>query len=293
MGFFRGDIYSYHLSKMTPLHIYLPHDDNHRFLVDKPSRTLILLHGLGGNHTYWSRFTAVERYAQKNNLTVIMPEADMSMYADMSCGHDYASYLSIELKEILGKMFHVSTERERYFIAGLSMGGYGALKLAMKFPDQFGKCASFSGALMIGSREHLKELSEWKDPGRPKVYDEDYELMKELRQGCVGAFGEDLKYRDSEDLFALTRKAGDRKICLPEILMTCGTNDFVFDVNREYCRLLDELKMSYEFHEWKGTHEWGFWDESIRDYIGFFDIDEDSQDSSNKAIRKEVGYGGN
>ena len=93
MSFFRGDVYSYALDKMTPLNIYLPHDDNRRFRVDKPQRTLILLHGLEGNHSYWNRYTSVERYAQRRNLALIMPEAEMSMYSDMKCGLQYGQYI--------------------------------------------------------------------------------------------------------------------------------------------------------------------------------------------------------
>lgn len=271
MAFFKGDVYSYALGKMTPLNVYLPYDDNRRFLVKKPLKTLILLHGLGGNYSYWSRYSSVERYAQQNNLAIIMPDAEMSMYTDMCCGQNYETYIAIELKEIVNNLFRLNTDRDSYFIAGLSMGGYGALKLAVKYPEQFGKCASFSGALMIGSRDHLKELSQWKDPGEPEIYDENYELAKEFYRGYKGAFGENFTYREEDDLFLLTKKAKASNKNLPEILMTCGTEDFVYDVNCKYCRLLDELNIPYQFHQWKGGHDWKFWDESIRDYIGFFE----------------------
>lgn len=271
MAFFKGDVYSYVLGKMTPLNIYLPYDDNRRFLVNKSMRTLILLHGLGGNQSYWNRFSSVERYAQQNNLAIIMPDAGMSMYTDMSCGQKYATYIAVELKEIVNNLFRLNTDRENYFIAGLSMGGYGAVKLAMQYPEQFGKCASFSGAFMIGNRNHLEELSQWVDPGEPDKYDENYEIAKDFYQGCMGAFGEKFRYREKDDLFLLTERVKGSHKELPKILMTCGTEDFVYDVNCKYCSLLDELKIPYQFHQWKGVHEWKFWDESIRDYISFFE----------------------
>ena len=107
MSFFRGDVYSYALDKMTPLNIYLPHDDNRRFRVDKPQRTLILLHGLEGNHSYWNRYTSVERYAQRRNLALIMPEAEMSMYSDMKCVFNMDNILERSFRSLSLKCFEL------------------------------------------------------------------------------------------------------------------------------------------------------------------------------------------
>lgn len=271
MAFFRGDVYSYALGKMTPLAVYLPYDDNRRFGVKKPLRTLVLLHGIGGNYSYWSRFSSVERYAQQHNLALVMPDGELSLYADNLCGQNYATYIGEELKEILSHLFCIPTDRERYFIGGLSMGGYGALKLALRYPDQFGRCASFSGALTIGTQEQLTAISGWKYAGKPEEYEEEFELHRELYQGYLGAYGEQLTYRESEDLLFLARKAVERGEKLPRLLLTCGTEDFLYETNLEYCKLLDRLGISYEFHEWSGEHMWKFWDESMRDYISFFD----------------------
>lgn len=271
MAFFKGEVYSYALGKMVPLDVYLPYDDNRRFKITKPTKTLILLHGLGGNYSYWHRFSSIERYAQQRNLAIIMPDADMSMYTDMKCGQNYEKYIAIELKEIISNLFRLNTSRDNYFIAGLSMGGYGALKLAIKYPEEFGKCASFSGAFMIGSRQHLNELSQWSDPGESDIYDENYEITKNFQIGYKGSFGEDFTYREKDDLFLVTERAAESNIKLPEILMTCGTEDFVFNDNLRYCGHLDELDIPYQFYKWNGVHEWSFWDESIRKYISFFD----------------------
>lgn len=271
MAFFKGDVYSYSLEKMTSISVYLPYDDNRRFSVKKPQRTLVLLHGLEGNHSYWQRYSSVERYAQKNNLALIMPDAEMSLYANMRCGQDYEKYIAIELKQIVSSMFNIATDREKYFIAGLSMGGYGALKLAFAYPEIFGRCASFSGALMLGSKEHLEYLSNWIDKGEVSEYDEDYALERAMLKSSIGAYGEALECSPKNDLNQLAKSLISSGKKQPEILMTCGTEDFLYTVNQDYCKKFKEIGINFSYYEWSGAHEWAFWDESMRDYINFFD----------------------
>lgn len=270
MGFFRGDVYSYALDKMTPVNVYLPWDDNRRFSVKAPQRTLILLHGLEGNSSYWSRYTSVERYAQRRNLAVIMPEAEMSMYADMRCGQAYARYIGEELPKLIGNLFQTPTDRDRLSIAGLSMGGYGALRMALTWPEIYGRCAVFSGALMLGSREHLEELRRYRDPGRGENYIEMEEIDRSMYRGGLGAYGENLEYRPEDDILYLAEQAVKKSCGLPRILMTCGTEDFLLDVSREYSKRLGQIGVSHEFKTWKGVHDWQFWEECIRDCIDFF-----------------------
>lgn len=270
MAFFGGDIYSYALDKMTPINIYLPYDDNRRFLVDRPQKTLILLHGLEGNYSYWNRYTSVERYAQERNLALIMPDAETSMYSDMRCGQRYASYIGEELPEILGNMFHLNLERENFCIAGLSMGGYGALRMALTHPETFGKCASFSGALMLGSKSHLAELRGYRDPGQSSQYIEQKEIERTMYCGALGAYGEKMVYEPKNDLLYLAEQAVLSGKPLPEILLTCGAEDFLLEVNKAYSDKLNMAGLENRLEVWNGVHNWLFWEESIRDYIDFF-----------------------
>lgn len=271
MALFKGEVYSYSLDKMTPLAVYLPADDNKRFLVDKEPKTLVLLHGAEGNYTYWSRYTSVERYAQKNNIALVMPDAELSLYCDMRCGQRYESYIAVELAEILKSLFKIETSREKYYIAGLSMGGYGAMKIALKYPERFGRCASFSGALMLGDEQYLDQMKKWKDKGTPESYDEFYELDKTLYYACKGAFGENFQYDSKNDLKKLILDAENKKNTkYPKILMTCGNEDFLIDVNKQYSSLLTNAGIAHDFHRWSGIHNWDFWEESIRDYMNFF-----------------------
>ncbi len=273
MAFFSGDIYSYALDKMTPIHLYLPQDDNRRFNVKRSQKTLILLHGLEGNYSYWSRYTSVERYAQERNLALVMPDGDMSMYSDMRCGQRYAAYIGEELPRILKSMFCLNLERENFSIAGLSMGGYGALKAAFTHPETFGRCASFSGALKLGSKEHLEELKEYRDPGNREMYVEMEEIERSMYHGALGAYGESMEYRPENDLLFLAGEAAALGKKMPQTLLTCGTEDFLFQVNRDYSEKLAAIGVKNELKSWPGVHNWLFWEESIRDYIDFFVMD--------------------
>lgn len=270
MAFFHGDVYSYALDKMTPVDIYLPHDDNRRFHVDRPQKTLILLHGLEGNYSYWNRYTSVERYAQERNLALIMPDAEMSMYSDMRCGQRYATYIGEELPEILRNMFRLNMGRENLGIAGLSMGGYGALRMALSYPGTFGRCASFSGALMIGSLKHLEELQEYREPVQVNEYIEMEEIARSMYQGALGAYGEKLVYHPENSLLYLADRAVSLGEALPKVLLTCGSEDFLLEVNKSYSQKLNKSGVKNKLEVWPGVHNWLFWEESIRDYIDFF-----------------------
>lgn len=270
MAFFCGDIYSYALDKMTPLNLYLPCDDNRRFNVGKPQKTLILLHGLEGNYSYWTRYTSVERYAQERNLALIMPDGDMSMYADMRCGQRYAAYIGEELPKLLKSMFRLNLDRENLSIAGLSMGGYGALRMAFTHPETFGRCASFSGALMLGSREYLEELKGYREPEAGETYVEMDEINRSMYHGALGAYGEAMEYRQEHDLLFLAGQAAASGKALPRTLLTCGTEDFLFQVNRDYSEKLNEAGIRNDLKSWPGIHNWLFWEECIRNYMDFF-----------------------
>src|SRR5688572_8749608 len=118
---------------------------------------LYLLHGLSDDHTIWQRRTSIERYAAPLGLAVVMPAVHRSFYTDERHGGRFWAFLSDELPALVGEFFRVSARREDTYVAGLSMGGYGAFKWALRQPERFAAAASMSGALDV------VDLSRWSD----------------------------------------------------------------------------------------------------------------------------------
>src|SRR4051795_10646195 len=143
---------------------------------------LYLLHGLSDDHTAWLRNTSIDRYAAARGLAVVMPQVQRSFYADEVHGGRYWTFLSEELPEVVGSFFRVSTRREDTYVAGLSMGGYGALKWALREPHRFAAAASLSGALDLAYiqefdlRPHIRALVARVFPDR-KVAGGDEDLL--------------------------------------------------------------------------------------------------------------------
>lgn len=269
MAFFRGDVYSYALDKMTPLSVYLPHDDTLRCQASQPMRTLVLLHSLEANNSYWPRYTSVERYASEHNVALLIPEAEMSFYTDMEYGLDYGAYIGKELKSLVERMFRIPTDWEHFSIAGFSMGGYGALRLALLYPEEFSNCLCISGALMFGSRGHLNQVAAWRDSGNDGAYDMYYELDKTFYKSYRSVFGENFVYKCKNDILSLAEKAVASNISLPDIVMTCGREDFLYQVNESYHKRFQTIGLAHKFFTWDDMHNWKFADESVQHYIPY------------------------
>lgn len=216
---------------------------------EKPLRVLYLLHGLSDDCTAWTRYTAIERYVRFNNNTlVVMPDAQKSFYSDMVYGDKYYTYITEELPKYIKALFNVSGKREDTFIAGLSMGGYGAFKAALSKPENYAAAASFSGVLDIASRMNK---------------DADSFGLKKTIMG-------DNDIGDA-DLFELLKKDFKQK---PRLLQMCGTADFLYEDNIVFKNTIEKLDFDYEYRETPGEdHNWGFWDNCIKYALGFFGIE--------------------
>lgn len=201
-----------------------------------------LLHGLSDNCTGWTRLTAVERYARDLGAAVIMPEVQRSFYTDMAHGPEYFTYISKELPAFCSRVFGLSQERGNTYIMGLSMGGYGALKCALHFPEQYAGCASFSAVTDIAGRIARSP-------------------QKDRMEFC-GIFGAELAVPDSCDLFILADRCDVSS--LPRLYMTCGEQDSLYPENVRFAQLLEGKKADVVFEHWTGTHSWDFWDRSVK-----------------------------
>lgn len=236
MAHLRCDVRSDVMGMNTSLEVVLPDQGRMR---DAP--VIYLLHGLSDNCSCWSRFTSVERYAAAKGAAVIMPEVQRSFYADMALGIDYFSYVREELPQICGRLFGLSARREKNYVMGLSMGGYGALKCALTAPKQYAGCAAFSAATEMEKRAAFAS-------GR---------MAREL-QAVLGAGG---KIPPEMDLYALLRKRKGAQ--LPRFFLTCGEQDALYQENARFAKALEERGAGVRFQHWEGDHRWEVWDKSL------------------------------
>lgn len=209
---------------------------------------LYLLHGLSDNCTGWTRYTSVERYARSRGIAVVMPEVQRSWYCDMAAGLDYFSYISEELPMMCHRFFGLSMSREKSYIAGLSMGGFGALKTALTHPHLYAGCGSFSGAVDLGSSVYNSR----ENVGRQREY------AAILGEGC--AVGPE------NDITGLLRKAA----MLPRIYLSCGEQDSHIQVNDALAAEMEEMGAEHLYHRRPGAHSWDFWDQSVKDCMAYF-----------------------
>jgi len=254
MAFFTGNIYSRSLLQDTQLNVILPQDGRFYTAKGKP-KTLILLHGLSDNASVWYRKTSIERYAEQYDVTVVMPEVQRSFYHDMKFGHQALTYIAEELPQRLDAMFQTSVKREDLMIAGLSMGAYGAIRCAFENLDRFGYCGAFSGAYDMAA---LNQMSMNDQP-----------VVEGFEKDVKAIFGGEAISKTSEIPYIL-KTAVEKGKPLPELYFTCGTEDFLYDVNQKTKKVMDDLSIDMTYEEWQGIHEWGFWDKSIERMLKLF-----------------------
>jgi S-formylglutathione hydrolase FrmB len=213
-------------------------------------KVLYLLHGLSDDHTAWQRWTSIECYVEGLDLIVVMPAVARSFYTDMSCGAKYWTFVSEELPLVVRDLFPVSEKREDTFVAGLSMGGYGAFKLALSHPHRFAAAASFSGALDVRSMLSNPD---------PVWQTEMRHIFGDLERVAGGP-------RDLFTLAVAGAKAGIR----PRLFQYCGKADMLYADN---IRFRDFIKpFGYDFH-WEedgGDHTWPYWDAMVQKALGWF-----------------------
>lgn len=212
----------------------------------KLPQVLYLLHGYSDDHSIWMRRTSIERYAASHNLAVIMPAVNHSFYCNEVHGERYWDFVSEELPRAMHTFFRLSDKPEDTYVAGLSMGGYGAMKLALNFPERFAAAASFSGAVDI-----MDQLTR---PDRDVV--------------MSNAMGSAEQVKGSEnDLFHLV-KVNAKVKAKPRLYIACGTKDFLYHQHGNFQKVLKENGWDFDaYDEPDAIHEWGFWDRQIAYFL--------------------------
>lgn len=238
------DYYADALGVQTRMHVLLP-----QRLAAGKAKTLYLLHGMSDDEGTWMRRTSIERYAEEKGLAVVMPDGGLGWYTDMYRGLAWFKFISGELPALCRRFFPIlSDKREDTYIGGNSMGGYGALKCALRAPRTFSKVISLSGAL---------------DAADTAVNN----TVPATRRYWEDVFGPAEDVSGSEnDLFAAATALTDPAL-RPRIYMWCGTEDFLYAQN---IRMRDHLRaLGYDltYEESPGDHQWKHWDKKIADAL--------------------------
>ena len=248
MALLHVDFFSDVLGMCTQMDVILPEKTRGQIgmegrTAEGPWKTLYLLHGMSDDHTIWQRRTSIERYAADKGVAVVMPTTHLGWYTDMRMGFNYFTYITGELPEICRRFFpNLSGDRADTYAAGLSMGGYGALKCGLRAGNVFSKVATLSGAVDVARVcEEQKGERFWEDIFGPG-------------EAVCGSFN---------DLFAAADEMKDSPH-RPDVYMWCGTEDFLYQDNVKMRGHLQKLGYSLVYEEAPGDHQWKYWDEKIQ-----------------------------
>ncbi|MCR4673485.1 MAG: esterase family protein [Lachnospiraceae bacterium] len=218
-----------------------------------------LLHGAFGDAFSWIRYSNIDRYAQDRGIVVVMASAENSFYQDLKCGRKYYTFFTEELPTFIQSVFPVSKDRSKTFVAGFSMGGYGAWYLGLSRPDLYAKAASMSGAIDIatlGANRGDDETFTWENSFSDVLQ----------ADGSLALAGS--KY----DPFALYDKAKEKGL-VPKLYMACGKDDFLYQSNLHVKEVMEEKNADFKFVEDEGAHDWDFWDKYIQDILDWLLMD--------------------
>lgn len=251
MALLKMDFYSDKLKRFTTVHVVLPNDTPDMMTAGnpeyaRPMKVLYLLHGFSGYSMDWLIGCGLQDLSVKYNLAMVLPSGDNSFYVDREAtGCAYGSFVGEELIQYITKTIHFPNKKEDTFVGGLSMGGFGAIRLALRYPDNYGKVFGLSSAMLIKQIEKMQPGEE--NPVANYAYFRS--VFGDLRQ---------LEISENNPLFLL-KKLKEQNQPVPPIYMACGTEDFLLEDNRDFVRSLQEEAVDVEYHESEGTHNWEFW----------------------------------
>lgn len=239
MAFINLKFYSTSLQMETEVNVILPQKEV-AGVTSENCKCLYLLHGLSDNQSMWTRRSSIERYADEYGICVIMPSGGRSFYFNQANGENYYDFVANELPQRIEEIFKVSTKREDKYIAGLSMGGYGALKIALKETDKF--CAA---------------------AGLSSVADIKTELFKGHLSGILNC---KTNVIEDDDLYNLVKQK-ENGVNKPRLYMWCGTEDFLYEDNVKFKEYMKNFNYDFTYRESEGNHSWEYWDTQIVEVI--------------------------
>jgi putative tributyrin esterase len=228
------------LNRDMPYRVILPKtlDANRKLPV------VYLLHGGGGNYRDWSNYSDVARYAERG-LVLVMPEGENSYYTNAAARprDRYEDYIVRDLIQDVESRFPAATDRCKRAVIGVSMGGFGAVKLALKYPELFVFAGGLSSALDVPARPFsIKRIEQWR--------------------GHRAIFGPWQGPNQRENDPYLLAKAADRRTST-YLYLTCGEQEGLYASNLQFVSILSQRQLPFEFHHRLGGHNWMQWDEQL------------------------------
>jgi S-formylglutathione hydrolase FrmB len=240
------------MARSMPYRVILPSGYHAREKATERYPVIYLLHGLSGHFDNWTNKTKLAEYAAGFGYIIVTPEGGDGWYTDSaSVPNDrYETYITDELIPEIDKKYRTVADRNGRAIAGLSMGGYGAFKFGLKYPEKFVLAGSFSGALGATSLNE-KNAGAW------------------ITKSITSVFGsESSETRRANDIFRIVGEMPAEKTKqLPFLYFDCGTEDFLAANNREFMQLLVEKKIRHEYRQLPGGHNWIYWDAQVREFL--------------------------
>ena len=209
-------------------------------------KTLYLLHGAGGDHTSWVLNTRIADYVNNRNIAVVMPSGKNRFYVNNEYGKNFYTYITEELVSQCEQWFDISRKAEDRYIAGMSMGGYGAVYAGLKKPSMYNTVFSYSGLLNILERYD-----------KPQGID------------MFPVFGTRQQLIDNNyDLYTLINQAENVQT---KYVIACGTQDPRIHMSRQLSEALTNGGIPNVYRESPGAHDFAYWDYCIEQtvkYIG-------------------------
>lgn len=208
---------------------------------------IYLLHGYSGNYRNWSKKSDLGNYADMYNIIIVCPDGGYnSWYLDspMDLNSQYKTYVGKEVIHYIDRNYRTIAHRNSRAISGLSMGGHGALYLALEFPDIFGAAGSMSGVIDL------------------KFTTKKYELGEK-----IGSFEQ---FPERWEQFSVLGNAHKFKHSNTHLIIDCGVDDVFFESNRALHKTLLELNIPHDYSEKPGGHSWEYWINTLNFQILFF-----------------------
>lgn len=255
MAVLQVDFFSNAVKRIVPMTVLLPIEIPEAFLsvtqpLKLPLKTMYLLHGHSGSHRDWLSGTRIEALSRQYQVAIVMPSGENSFYLDDAVRDVYYERLiAEEIVSFTRTAFPLSHAREDTTIAGLSMGGFGAMHSGLKYAHVFGHIIALSSALITDMVSQLKE-------GEGNAI-APYSYYRHVFGDPTMLLGSD---KDPKFLAEQIVLRGNN---IPEIYMACGTEDFLIEENRDFHQHLTQLGVKHFYQEGSGTHDWSYWDAHI------------------------------